>query len=127
MEISDYERVGGEEAIGRLMARFVDRMFADPIIGFLFQGKDRDRIVKAEGQLSGIHLGSGGRYEGRGIISTHRPLKINKGQFRRRLHLLEKTLREGGVPEDVVERWLAHDRRLENTITDGTDCVLEPY
>ena len=82
--------------------------------------KDRKRV--------GRGLGSGkGRYSGRGIISTHRPLRINRGQFRRRLHLLEKTLRESGVPDDIVSRWIEHDRRLENVVTDGTDCVLEPY
>lgn len=123
--MTDYDRVGGEDGLRRVIDAFVDRMFADFIIGFLFEGKDRDRIKRHEFELAAQHLGGPFRYAGRPVAPTHRPLRINKGQFRRRLALLRTVAREHGVPDDVIERWLAHDRALERTITDGTDCVPE--
>jgi hemoglobin len=123
MQASDWERLGGEEGVRRIVAAFLDRVFADFIIGFLFEGKDRARIERAEVELASTHLGGNLGYSGRGIVSTHRPLKINAGQFRRRLAILRTVLREKGAPEDVIDRWIAHDRRLEKVITDGTDCA----
>lgn len=125
--MTDYERMGGEPALERAIDAFVDRMFADFIIGFLFEGKDRERIKRHELELAATHLGGPQRYTGRGILSTHRPLKINRGQFRRRLAILRTVLREQGVPDEVIEGWIAHDQRLERSITDGTDCAPEPY
>ena len=106
-----------------VVPRFVDRMFADFIIGFRFEGKDRDRVVRHELELAKKHLLGEGTYTGRPIGPLHRAMKINAGQFRRRLAILKTVLREEGVGEPVSDRWLAHDRKLEPVLTDGTDCL----
>lgn len=124
--MSDFERLGGEAALKPLIADFVDRMFADFIIGFLFQGKDRDRIVRFETQHAARVLGAPVRYEGRALAPLHKPLRINRGQFRRRLAILRTVAREHGVPDEVIDRWLAQEARLEPVITDGTDCLPQP-
>lgn len=123
---SDFERLGGEPALVALVDVFVDRMAADMIIGFTFHGKDLVRVKRHEVELNRLHLGGGGTYSGRGIGSLHRPLRINRGQFRRRIALLRQTLVRFQVPEDVVARWVAHDEKLIDLITDGTECVLDP-
>lgn len=121
-----WERLGGEEGVRGVVAAFVDRFFADDIIGFLFVGKDKARIVRHETELARLHLGGGGSYGGRPIGALHRPLRITRGHFRRRLALVRQTLAAQGVPEDVVDAWLAHDAALEPVVTDGTDCVPDP-
>lgn len=108
-----------------LVERFVDRMFADFIVGFLFEGRDRDRIVRHELELARKHLFGVGGYTGRPIGPLHRALKLNRGHFRRRLAVLRTVLREEGVPEPVIARWITHDAALEGALTDGTDCVPE--
>lgn len=123
MEISDYERIGGEAGLRRVVTAFVDRFYDDFIIGFLFQGKDRERIVRHEVELAAAHLGGPQRYAGRPLPEAHAPLRINAGQFRRRLAIVAHVLREEGVPEDVVTRWVEHERTLEQVITTGNDCV----
>ena len=123
---SDYDRIGGEPALRAVVHTFVDRLFGDFIVGFLFEGRDRARIRLHEFELASRHLGGPHRYEGRPIGALHRPLRINRGQFRRRLGLLRTVLRECSVPEEVIERWVEHDRRLEAVITDGTDCLPDP-
>lgn len=121
--MTDLERIGGEEALGSIIEAFVDRMFADFIIGFQFAGRDRNRIVRFETQHAARVLGGAGPYEGKPVAQAHRPLKINRGQFRRRLAILRTILRERAVDEGVIARWIAHDTKLESVITDGTDCA----
>jgi hemoglobin len=124
--VSSWERLGGESGVRTIVEAFVDRFFADAIIGYLFQGKDRARIVQHELEMSSLHLGGPLRYGGRPIGSLHQPLRISRGHFRRRLALLRQTLERHEVPDDVREAWVAHDARLEAVVTDGTDCVPDP-
>lgn len=120
--MSAYEQVG-EEAVQRAMTRFVDAVFKDFIIGFLFENSDRDRIIRHEVELARAHLGGPSRYTGRPLGAVHRPLRINKGHFRRRLAILEHVLTEEGLSTEVIEGWVAHDAALEAVITNGLDCV----
>jgi hemoglobin len=119
-----FEQLGGERGVRALVERFVDRQFEDRIIGFLFVGKDRARIVQHEYEHAAASLGADIPYTGRPIVPLHRPLRINAGQFRRRLALLRQELERAGVAEALVEAWLAPQRRMEAAITDGTDCAL---
>jgi hemoglobin len=121
-----FERAGGEAGVAAVVDRFVDRMFDDRIIGFLFVGKDRERIKRHEIEHAARALGADVRYTGRPIPELHRPLRINAGQFRRRLALLRQELERAGAPADVIEQWLEGQRRMERLITDGTDCVAGP-
>lgn len=122
---SDIDRAGGPDAVRALIADFVGRISRDFVIGFLFAGKDLERIVRHETELALLQLGGGGAYTGRPIGAVHRALPINRGHFRRRLAFLRTVAREHGVPEDVIERWIDHNQRLEPVVVDGTDCAPE--
>jgi hemoglobin len=119
----DYERLGGEEGLRRLMTDFIDRVFADVIIGFFFVRVDRERLVRHETAFAASHLGGPAKYAGRPVAQAHAPHPINRGHFHRRLWLLERTLEDHGVDRDIIERWLAHDRRLEPVVTNHKDCL----
>lgn len=113
-----------DEQLPSVIDAFVDRMFDDFIIGFRFAGADRERVKKHELELARKHLVGQGSYTGRAFGPLHRQMKINAGQFRRRLALLRTVALEQGLDPQVIERWLEHDRKLEKVVTDGTDCVL---
>lgn len=120
---SDFDRLGGQEGIERLMDVFVDRVADDMIIGFLFVGRDLSRIKRHEASLAAQHRGGPAAYTGRPLGQVHKPLRINRGHFRRRLALLRTVLLEEGVDADIVDRWIQHERRLEEAIVDGSDCA----
>ncbi|MFT4627229.1 MAG: truncated hemoglobin YjbI [Myxococcota bacterium] len=122
--MADFDLIGGTGGVDRIVGDLVDRMSADFIIGYLFIGRDRERIVRHELELANAHLGGPRRYTGRPLAAVHKPLRINRGHFLRRIALLRVVLRDHGVQEGVAERWLAHDLALESAITDGTDCVV---
>ena len=119
--MTPFERVGSA-TVRAVVDRFVDRMFDDFVIGFLFTGKDRAGIQQHEFEHAARVLGAELAYTGRPIPALHRPLKINAGQFRRRLALLRQELERAGVPDDIRALWIEAQQRMQKQITDGTDC-----
>ena len=124
MAPSFYDRLGGEVRLREIIARFIDRVFEDRMIGFFFRSIDRDRLKEMEFQLTAQFLGAEIRYQGRPLEEVHAQHPIMGGQFMRRLQILRETLDEYRVPEDVREAWLAHTESLRPLITRdvGSDC-----
>lgn len=124
-EASLYEELGGEQALRRVVDRFVDRMFDDMMIGYLFRSVRRERIKDKEFEHAAEHLGAGIPYTGKPLDTAHRPHAIRGGQFMRRLRILETTLDELGVPERVKAHWVAKQLELRPLITadEGGVCA----
>jgi truncated hemoglobin YjbI len=124
-ETSLYDELGGEPALRRVVDRFVDRMFDDMMIGYLFRSVRRERIKEKEFEHAAEHLGAPIRYTGKPLDQAHRPHAIRGGQFMRRLRILETTLDELGVPERVKTHWLEKTRELRPLITadEGGICA----
>ena len=119
---SDFEKLGGEAGLKAHIRAFIARAHGDLIIGYLFQRVDLDRLVERETEFAARHLGGTVEYAGRPLGQVHGPLRINTGHFRRRHVLLANTLRERGVEEDIIERWLEAERPMLSLITTGKDC-----
>lgn len=120
--MTPFERLGGEAVLRPIIERFVERMFDDRIVGFLFVRSDRARVAQHEYEHTAKVLGATLPYTGRAIPELHRPLRINNGQFRRRLALLRQELERGGVPHDISALVIEAQERMQKLITDGTDC-----
>ena len=119
------EQLGGEEGVRAHVAAFVARVFADPIIGFWFEGRDAGRIVQHESEHALLLWGADVVYTGRPLGTAHKPLGIHAGHFRRRLAILRTVLRERGVDEALIERWVRHDERMMGAIVANPveDCA----
>lgn len=111
----------GEAKLRAILADFYDRVFADPMIGFFFFGRDKARLIELEYQQTARLLGHRIEYEGRPMRTAHAPHRIMKGQFLRRNRLLELVLATHDVPTDVATAWMQHARALEPAIT-GRDA-----
>jgi truncated hemoglobin YjbI len=112
-----------EAAVRDAVRAFVQAFAEDFVIGFLFEGKDLERIAVHEFELARAHLGGEGAYAGRPIGKLHGPLRINRGHFRRRLTILRHVLSEEGLPDALIDAWIAHDQSLEDVVTNGIDCL----
>ena len=123
-ERSLYDELGGEAALGRIVDRFVDRMFDDVMIGYLFRAVRRERIKDKEFEHAAEHLGAGIAYTGKPLDAAHRPHVIRGGQFMRRVRILESTLDELGAPERVKTHWIARTLELRSLVTadEGDVC-----
>jgi len=127
-ETTLFDELGGEPVLRGIIARFVDRMFDDTMIGFFFRKADRQRVKDKEYELAAAHLGAPVEYTGRPIQAVHAVHPIMGGQFARRLALLKETLEEAGAPPAVIQHWLAYTESLRAQVTRDAsgECVGPP-
>ena len=105
-----------------IIERFVDRVFDDPMIGFLFCRADRERVKAKEYEFAASHLGAPVTYTGKPLRQAHSQHPILGGHFMRRLRILETTLDDFEAPPAVKAHWLRHTLELRPLITpDRTD------
>jgi len=125
-EPSAFDELGGEPALRRIIDRFVDRLFDDVMIGYLFRNADRARVKEKEFEHAAEHLGGPFTYTGRPLTGAHAPHRIRGGQFMRRVQILKETLAELGAPPRVTEQWVAETLRLRPLITGDEGDVCDP-
>lgn len=114
--MTHFERLGGEPVLRAILTDFYDRVFADVMIGFMFKGRDRARLVELETQFTARALGADVAYEGRGMRQAHASVPILIGHFQRRYQILRETLADHAVDPDVMEAWLGHSRALQRAV-----------
>lgn len=116
-----------EDALARLrvvIEDFYSRMVDDVMIGFLFAGKDRARLVEKETEFTARLLGADVPYTGRAIREAHARSPILGGHFERRLQILRDTLEAHRLPFHVQWEWIEHTIRLRPQVTTdrGSEC-----
>ncbi len=125
-EGTDYQRLGGDEGLRPIIDDFLDRVFADPMIGFLFRGKNLARIRAMELAFASHHLGGPSAYDGRPMREAHMRSPISGGHFERRREILRQTLVQHAVPRDIAERWLAHVDGLRPQVLGHFNDACDP-
>src|SRR5579863_3776532 len=103
---SPYESMGGELVVRAVLSSLYDELFVDPIVGFLFRGRDKQSIVENQVALTCSFLGGPQRYEGKPLPEVHANLPLLPGHFDRRHRLLEQALAKHRVPHDARLAWL---------------------
>lgn len=115
----------GETALRAVIADFYDRVFADVMIGFMFQGKDKQHLIDREYELTARMLGASHvAYTGRPMRAAHAAHTIFGGHFERRLQILRETWADHGVGPEVQQAWTDHTLALRDQITRdrGSEC-----
>lgn len=121
--MSLYDQIGGDK-LREVIADFYTRLFHDLMIGFMFAGKDRARLVQKEWEFTANLLGGDVKYTGRPIRAAHAATPILGGHFERRLQILRETLADHDVAPDVQARWIEHTLALRPQVTGdvGSEC-----
>jgi truncated hemoglobin YjbI len=114
--MSLYDDMGGEPALRAVLRTLYDRLFVDRMVGFLFAGKDKERLIEHQLWFTARFLGGPSRYEGKSIPDAHAALPLLPGHFDRRHHLLEQALVEHRVPSAVAAEWLRVDASLKSAV-----------
>jgi hemoglobin len=111
------EADGVDESVVRgVLQSLYDKLFTDPMVGFLFEGKDKARIVDQQVSFTCAFLGGPHRYTGKPLPEAHADLPLLPGHFDRRHRLLEQTLLEQAVPDPIRRRWLRIDETLRSSV-----------
>ena len=118
-----FDRIGGD-ALRAVIVDFYDRVFDDIIIGFLFAGKDKARLVEMEWQFTAKFLGADLPYRGRSMPEAHKRVPILGGHFERRLQILRNTMADHHVDPDVQKAWIDHQLAMRALVTGdkGSEC-----
>ncbi|MCX5743773.1 MAG: hypothetical protein NT062_14875 [Proteobacteria bacterium] len=113
------------EALRAVVTEFYRRVFDDVMIGFMFVGKDRQRLIDKEFEFAANLLGAEGiPYTGRSMRAAHAQHTIFGGHFARRLKVLADVLVDLQVAPEVQRVWLDHTMSLRAQITrdTGSEC-----
>jgi hemoglobin len=120
---SAYSAIGGEARVREVLQALYDRLFIDPMVGFLFDGKDKQHIVEQQVAFTCRFLGGPQTYDGPSLPRAHARLPLLPGHFDRRHRLLEQVLDDCGVPEEVRRVWLEIDLALRpSVLASGEDA-----
>jgi hemoglobin len=119
-----FDEIGGEIALRAIVDEFVERVFADTMIGFLFARANKERVKRFEYEHAAEFLGAGLTYSGRALAEAHKRHPILGGHFARRRTILKQTLEKHRLPAHIVEAWLAHQDALREQVTadEVTQC-----
>jgi len=119
-----FERLGGEIKLREIIDCFIDRVFADLMIGFFFRNADRARLKEMEYQLTAEFLGADVKYTGKPLGKAHVNHPIMGGHFARRRQIFKETLEHFQVAEEIQLALLNHTDALRPLITpeSGSDC-----
>jgi hemoglobin len=119
-----FERLGGETSLREIIDCFIDRVFADRMIGFFFRNADRARLKEMEYQLAAEFLGADVKYTGKPLGKVHLNHPIMGGHFARRRQIFKETLEHFQVAEEIKLALLKHTDDLRPLITpeSGSDC-----
>ncbi len=118
--------LGGLEALRPIISDFIDRVRADVMIGFHFNGVDPDILKQRELEFTARALGGDLPYTGRGMRQAHASHPILPGQFNRRLTILRQTLIAHQAPQVVIDAILLHTERLRGQILQTADTCAPP-
>jgi hemoglobin len=120
-----YDAIGGEGAVRGVVQALYDRLFEDPMVGFLFAGKDKAHIVAQQVVFTCRFLGGPQVYEGLPLPKAHASLPLLPGHFDRRHRLLEQVLEAQGVPVEVKRVWLQIDTALRPSVLASSEDARE--
>jgi hemoglobin len=118
-----FEELGGEVFVRAIIDDFVERVFADTMIGYLFARASKERVKRFEYEHAAEFLGAGITYKGRSMREAHGKHPIMGGHFGRRRQILKNTLEAHRVPAHIIAAWLAHQDALKDQVT--TDPVTQ--
>ncbi len=129
MKTSLFDTIGGP-ALRKVMEDFYERVFDDVMIGFMFWGKDKARLIQKEWEFTARLLGADIAYTGKSMPKAHAHAPILGGHFARRLQILKETLIDHKVDSKVQDKWIAHTIALRSVVTadEMTECndVVSP-
>jgi truncated hemoglobin YjbI len=111
------------EIIEKILQDYFKVAVSDPMIGYLFTGKDIARLIQKEIELTLGFFDGKTAYTGRGLRFVHGPLRVKKGEFDRRLVLLAQAMAKNNLPENLQKAWLEHNEKARELVLHAElDC-----
>ena len=111
-----FDAIGGLPTLRRAHKIFYDKIYAHDWLKQFFAGHSQEAIENRQTAFMAEKMGGPVEYWGKEIKYAHEAMYITRELFEVRHGLLEESLREAGVPEELRERWLRIDRAFMKLI-----------
>lgn len=115
-----FDAVGGLPTLQRVHKIFYDKVYAHDWLKQFFAGHSQEAIEYRQTSFMAEKMGGPVEYWGKDMKYAHEAMYITRELFEVRHALLEDSLREAGVPEDLRERWLRIDSAFMKQIVKGS-------
>jgi len=104
-----FDAIGGLPTLQHVHKIFYDKVYAHPWLGKFFEDHSQEAIETRQTQFMAEKMGSSKPYLGKEMKMAHRAMYITPDLFEIRRELLRESIKEGGVPDELAERWLKID------------------
>lgn len=111
-----FEAVGGLPTLQRTHKIFYDKVYAHDWLKQFFKGHSQEAIENRQTTFMAEKMGGPVEYWGKEIKQVHEAMYITRELFDLRHALLEASLREAGVPDELGRRWLRIDSAFTKLI-----------
>jgi hemoglobin len=119
-----YDAVGGLPTLQKAHKIFYDKIYADDWLKLFFAGHDQKSIEDKQTAFMGEKMGGPNPYLGKEIGMVHEAMYITRELFDIRHALLENSLKEAGVPDDLRARWLRIDSAFMQRIIKDSEAAM---
>lgn len=119
-EVSDYERVGGADAVTTVVQLFYERVLADPELAGYFTDVDMPRLKRHQVLLISQVLGGPAEYDGQDLRAAHTGMQITSDHYARVFGHLVAVLHDAGVDAEIIGRVGTELAGAERDIVSGS-------
>jgi hemoglobin len=117
MEETLYEKVGGEEAISKVVDYFYNELvLKDDTVNHFFQQTDMEKQREHQAKFISFALGGPNQYTGKSMAKAHGGMNLKPEHFQAIVNHLHDALAHYGVPEAEIDTALTKVASLRDDI-----------
>ncbi|GMX65381.1 group 1 truncated hemoglobin [Paenibacillus elgii] len=111
-----YEKVGGEQAISKVVDYFYKLVLADDTVNDFFKNTDMEKQRRHQTKFISFALGGPNQYSGKSMAKAHEGMNLQPAHFNAIVKHLHDSLAHFGVSEPEIEQALSHVAELKDDI-----------
>ncbi|MFC5447807.1 group I truncated hemoglobin [Paenibacillus aestuarii] len=111
-----YQKLGGEEAIGKVVDYFYELVLADETVNGFFKNTDMNKQRKHQTKFISFALGGPNQYSGLSMAKAHTGMNLQDVHFAAIAKHLSAALAHFGVGQGDIDSVIAHVATLKDDI-----------
>ena len=112
-----YEKVGGEEAIGKVVDYFYSELvLKDPTVNHFFENTDMEKQRKHQTKFISFALGGPNQYTGSSMAKAHKGMNLQPEHYDAITRHLSDALLHFGVSQEDVDEAISKVNTLKDNI-----------
>ena len=111
-----YERLGGQDAITKVVDVFYEKVLADETVNHFFKETDMEKQRRHQSLFISWALGGPNQYSGRSMELAHTGMNLNEEHFGAIANHLAASLREFNVSDQDINQVLEKLTTMKNDI-----------